>query len=398
MKNLRSRVLCYTLVMSAAILIGCSKEELTVKQTIEKRQLSVEELVLKNNLNEAAQILSKVIAEDAVKQELRQITTFTSEKPINSVGFKDLLTTEPIKKGSHTLNFPQLSRRLTEEMSNLKNRDFDLYEYLAENNCELYCPYPLDFYDGKDTYTIAGHPIDNDEEANGYKTSDGVTSTYLVNEEYAENEPVLIIQNKSSQTNEVEIYNGENVENRGGNRTPIYQISMNWFKCPNYCGGIFEGDLEIIIERYAARPKSYGSGVGECYAATKISFIYEKAYVKCAKKNWSKWNNGWKSIYQIWDPNWSEDKIRQGIMIYEHDSEAVIRTIKVSASYAGFSGSVEVSLDAQYEGDFLGSNCEWWRSWFFETHYNPAPSEPKYKGLILRTTGDPKFTMPITVY
>ncbi len=289
-------------------------------------------------------------------------------------------------------------------MSESKDLDDDLLAYLAENNCELYCPYPLDFYEGKEDYTIAGHPIDKDIEGEGYKTCDNVTYTYMVDEDYAGNDPILIIMPVApggNGANDGTSGGGGGGGNGGGGGTgdPIYQVRINWFRCSNLCGGIFEGDLDMNIKRVAARAIADQPGEYEAYEPVHITFVYERAYARCAYENWAKWNNGWKETNIVWDTDWKTDEHRQGIVIWERDPALSFSRVKVSASYKSYTGTFEVERNVEYKGDFLGKNDEWWRTWFFTTSQFPDELDELYKGRIVRTTGgDTKFTMPITRY
>jgi len=229
----------------------------------------------------------------------------------------------------------------------------------------------------------------------GFKFNGSGYDELEIDEEYTDNDPLMIIM--PADRNGLDNPTGGGGQGGGTGSNLIHQVKIGWFKCGNTCGGIFEGDLEMTIKRVAAR-YNQSTGLVESHVPVIITFKYERKYAKSAKYNWSNSNNGWKYVDVVWDTNWFVEKDRQGIVIYDYDWDASIKKVTVGATFKGFGLNVSIEREVPYEGDFLGKNDEWWRNWYYTTHNNPGPGEAIYNGLIVRSTGDPIFTMPIWTY
>jgi len=103
-------------------------------------------MVLKANLESAAKLISQVVTDQNVKIELKQLAS--SNHDINSVAFKELVNADVIETKGQILSFKSLRQTLTHKFAGVKSvvGEEDLLDYLAQNNCYLYCPYPLEWY------------------------------------------------------------------------------------------------------------------------------------------------------------------------------------------------------------------------------------------------------------
>lgn len=127
---------------------------------------------------------------------------------------------------------------------------------------------------------------------------------------------------------------------------------------------------------------------------------YPRKYAKAAVKGWNKYKNGgWKKVNATWDTNWSEEKDRQGILAYDYDWDASVKKVTIGVTYKGIGLNVSLERDIKYEGDFLGKNDQWWRSWFYVTQETPTPYDEVKYGCTVRSLGSLKFTTPTyTIY
>ncbi len=160
-----------------------------------KRLLNESETLLRNNLDQAAKILADVIQDDAVMSELTMLSD--ESRTFYSLSFRDLMD---VSKGPGA-SFQNLRERFLEggTSTGAKGSWSDLAEFLAGNDCYIYCPYPSSFYPkGTNTFTVAGHPIDNDIENTGYRFEGKKMIEVKVNEEYADKNQVILIMPRRS--------------------------------------------------------------------------------------------------------------------------------------------------------------------------------------------------------
>lgn len=299
------------------------------------------------------------------------------------------------KKGS-VLKFSNLKNKIINKFAASKTSDEsnDLLEYLIANNCYLYVPYSLDWYpDDKQHFTVAPHPIDNTDQGIGYRSLTGIEKSIqneqvIVDETYAEDYPVAIIMPSKP------VDGGTGGDNNGGDDEggsstddPIYEVKIYEFWCKNYCGGIFEGDIEINIVR--GYPINSTAGTW----ATRFQFDYPKDLVRAAKNGQE---SAWKVINTVWNPNWEEEKDQEVIAIFDYDWHAVKKDVNGTVKWKGFSLTYEFSLPEQkYRAKPLLVETELDRGQFFSSQENPGSTDEVRDGRIVRQWGDMKITTHI---
>jgi len=360
---------------------------------VTKRMLSGSEAILKANLDQAAKIVAEIIQDDAVLSELTLLSGENRE--FFSLSFRDLFDESKSISGS----FSNLRNRfLAECSSGAKGYDLgNLAYYLTKNDCYLYCPYPSSFYPrGTNSYTVAAHPIDNDVENKGYRYEGKKRIEVMVNEKYADKYMVLLIMPKDEDKEDglatavAEPSKGE----------PVYEVRIGKVRCADFCGGLFEGTLELRIGRGFPTFDSSNEETKGTFAAV-IPIDYPRDYAKAAINNYKFLNEGgWFLQNVIWDSNWRIAKAQQCILVYEYDRE---KEVSVSATVGykpeNATGTITATAKTTYSGDFLGIS-EWDRDWFYRTNNNPGPYDEVKDGLTVRMTcSDFKLTTPArTIY
>jgi hypothetical protein len=362
---------------------GCEKfESGPINQdTVSKSLLSDSETLLKSNLDQAAKIMAGIIQDDAVMSELTLLSD--ENRMFYSLPFKDLFSETKNAAGS----FKNLRERFMSECASNDSKGSwsDLANYLAKNDCYIYCPYPSSFYPkGTNSFTVAAHPIDNDIENTGYRFEGKKMKQVSVNEEYADKNQVILIMPKDDDNDDIK---GLVINEPGGSKgDPVYEVKVGKVRCADFCGGIFEGTLELRITRgypaYNASTEELGSGF-----TTAIPINYPRDYAKAAINNWTVHSEGgWYSIYIPWDTNWKTSKIQQCILSYEYDQ---VKEVSIGATVGykaeDLTTTLTTAAKTTYRGDFLGIN-EWDRDWFYATNTAPGAYDEMKDGLVVRKT------------
>lgn len=370
---------------------GCEKyDSRQVNQKINKRVLSGSETILKENLDQAAMILAEIMQDESVLNEVSVL--YNEDRDFYMLSFEDLFD-EAKSPGN---SFASLREQFLGKCDAMGSKGTwqDLADFLAKNGSYIYCPYPSSFYPkGTKSMTVAAHPVDNDEEGPGYRFEGKKMLKVTVNEDYADTYPVILIMPRDEK--EIE-YKGIDIKNEEVSKgDPVYEVKVGKVRCASYCGGIFEGELELRISRgYPEFNLTTGSVTGKF--STVIPINYPRSYAKAAIHDYTVHSYaGWYSIYLPWDTNWRFEKAQQIMMVYEYDSVKE-STINSSVGYKedDISSTVSVSVKVTYSGDFLGIG-EWDRDWFFATNTYPGPGDEVKDEWVVRKTCDyMKLTTP----
>jgi hypothetical protein len=345
-----------------------------------KRLLTGSEIILKQNLDQAAKIVADVIQEEAVMNEL----TLLSEegREFYSLPFKDLLD-ESKSAGS---SFRNLREGFLNgcNAGDSKGGWGELASYLAKNDCYIYCPYPSSFYPkGTSSFTVAAHPIDNDVENVGYRFEGKKMKEVTVNEGYTDKNMVILIMPKD----EDDGLKGIDIKDIQGTKgDPIYEVRIGKIRCADFCGGLFEGTLELRVSRgYPTFDSS--TEITKGTFTNVIPIDYPRDYAKAAVNNWSVYcYGGWFTQNILWDSNWKPTKAQQGILVYEYDKTKEVSTsATVGYKPDSISASLTATAKTTYSGDFLGI-CEWDRDWFYATNTDPGYYDEAKDGWTIRKT------------
>ncbi len=369
-------------IVICLIAAGCEKyDSMEINQKINKKTLSDSETILKENLDQAARILAEIMQDESVMNEVSVL--YNEDRAFYMLSFEDLF--DEAKSTGNSFN--SLREQFLDKCgaSGSKGSWQDLANFLAKNGSYIYCPYPSSFYPkGTKSMTVAAHPIDNDIEGPGYRFEGRKIQQVMVNEEYADKNPVVLIMppdEKESADNSIAF--DKNVESKGD---PVYEVRIGKVRCADYCGGLFEGELELRITR--GYPE-YNLLTGQIHGtfSTAIPIKYPRDYAKSAIKGWTIYcDGGWYSVNIPWDSNWRTTKIQQAILAYEYD-QVKETTVSATVGYKpeDSNTSLTVSAKTTYSGDFLGIN-EWDRDWFFATNTYPGPYDEAKDGWTVRKT------------
>lgn len=408
---------------AAALLAGCADDEqLGIPEVPEammeaqntanaKPTLTPEQQLMKQNLDAAAQLLVAALNKPTVQRELQQLDY--EKMRTDRLSFEQLLR-NPAKDSRFRSLATELGRSLNAGAKGSNN----LADYLIEQGCELYLPYPLDWYPADAPITVAGHPIDNVVEGLGHvwDAAAGTLRTVLVNDEYADKNPVAIVMQPQRIMPEpgagrdpgneellpdpdwddwgwypptptptptpTLVPANDLPEDKAGKKYEVRIKELRYSHKTN----IFEGDFEIRIGRVRA---------GQIVDMEEI--VVPKAYVKAAYNGWSRNNGGWYDLKtpRIWDSKWGKEYEEQAFFAYEYDPENKIKEYKVSVKikdYVTVEGEVKTSTTTvsetfSYEGDFIGHKV-WDRTWFI----TKAVSESR-NGWPVRAVGNLEFTI-----
>lgn len=150
------RNLFYTLLI-CLVFISCERSEPVQPIDNEtQRTLSAEELVLKANLDATAKLLVQLIEDKDIQKELRNFSVDKNDQ--YNIYFRKLAN--PSKDDKY--QFPELYSKFSKLVSQQKGNE-DLLQYLIDNNCSIYIPYPLDWYPADKKLTVVANPIDNED-------------------------------------------------------------------------------------------------------------------------------------------------------------------------------------------------------------------------------------------
>lgn len=372
---------------------GCIKEktEIPLVQDPVRKDLSQPEAVLKENLRSTAQIMATLLCDDEIISELKSLSS--EARTSNRLYFKDLLCDQEKSQadGFKSLRNSFLQSSAVKAADGLQN----LTEYLADNNCYLYCPYPDEFYpEGFEYYTVAPHPVDNDISGPGYFVdASGRMTEIQVSEEYTDNYPVFLIMPGGPADETAGIISGKPVSSKG---ETVYEVRLAYIRCASYCGGLFEGDLELRVGRGYPNFNSETEVLTGAFT-TMIPIIYPRSYAKAAINDWTVHSNGgWYDVNAIWDSNWKVTKTQQCCVAYEYDQTSTL-TASATVGYKTdtLSAGLSATVTTTFRGDFLGI-VEWDRDWFFATYTNPGPYDQVWNNIVVRKTSDVlKLSMPI---
>ncbi len=262
----------------------------------------------------------------ADKQACKELVSVIGaiENSRNAVTFSELLQTDEsqlkaLQSTPYLRNVVHQAFSAKSQLKSEKEQIDTLISFLTREDVLLYCPYPMDFYPTDKQYpTITYHPITNTETNIGYRIEPQGIVECIVDEAYAEEYPVFIISPQSEIT--VLLEGRENTKNL---KATGHESKLGWFSCSNFCGGIFEGDLEMKILRIqgtvvstdATNPQIRG-----VIGPNTISFTYARSRVRGTKEK-NQWEHQWYPIRTVWDTDWSLDKKGQGLVIYEYDKK-----------------------------------------------------------------------------
>ena len=269
--------------MLCLLVTACEKNDsgLPVQDPVTKRLLTDSETILKTSLDQAAMILADIMQDEAVMNELTMLSE--ENRPFYNLSFSDLMDES---KGPGA-SFKNLREKFLEGSTSSESKGgwSDLAAYLAGNDCYIYCPYPVNFYPrGTNSFTVAGHPIDNDIENIGYRFEGKKIIEVTVDEEYADKYPVMLIMPGDEDKDDLKGLAVQDASPAKGD--PVYEVKVGKVRCADYCGGLFEGDLELRFPEDFQRYNMTTGGVTGKFT-TVIPVNYPRSYAKAAIRDYT---------------------------------------------------------------------------------------------------------------
>ncbi|OQY01400.1 MAG: hypothetical protein B6I20_07725 [Bacteroidetes bacterium 4572_117] len=195
----------YILILSIGLILlnACQKQEVNLVDDENLTKLTLEELELKKNMEQAALVIVEFSNDKEIQKEIQDLIDLKMYRD-DYIKFKDLFQPES-NDNLKSIGSTKFAKKFRETISANKFKkfksveDFDLETFLIDNNLQLYVPYPLsDYPEDMQTPTISFHPLDNDSINMGYelltnKSTNNVQLVENVDEEYSINKPLYLI-------------------------------------------------------------------------------------------------------------------------------------------------------------------------------------------------------------
>lgn len=385
---------------------GCQKEKVNPTMQDESTQLTPEQLDLKKKMDQAAQILVQFSNDKEAMAEVQKMIDLKMYRD-DYVKFKDLFQPESnsrLKSFGET-KFAKLFRE--KAASGLKSsNDFDLEQFLIDNDLVLYVPYPAEDYPtDKQTPTISYHPLDNDSVNIGYRLSMGKSTNAVqtiskVNEEYSKTYPVYIIAPSGDEIiggggntgggNTGGETTGGGTGTGGGNTNGRFSFKLVEMRLTKHYEAFFNGGSEVQIifaDGVELDDKNNPATVNRHYNA--IHFVTRRQVRK----------GSWLNINIVLDPSWEEQELRNYFASVEIDNTGTVEVkanAKIKTKWGTFNPSVSYTYTSR--NDFIGE------SEFTRDNIIDSQNRPDYHGLEIhnglpvRNCGELSFTTKIIFY
>lgn len=177
------------------LFVACNDTDSEIFKTknsgVNYRELTAAEQVLKDQLSETAKIITQIIQDEEVLNEI--ISSIKKQPQImeDRVKFRDIIRSEvSLKSQVSTTTFANAFKASLNK-SNLKSTT-TLIDDLIEAGIEIYIPYPIDYYPKGRKIVITSNPLDNLFENEGFFIGDP-DKKVLANDELSEKYPIIIV-------------------------------------------------------------------------------------------------------------------------------------------------------------------------------------------------------------
>jgi hypothetical protein len=184
--------------MLTSMFYACNESTDEMIQTqnpeIEYKTLTSSEIVLKNQLADAAMIVAEIATDQSVLDEIVATIKIQPRIMEDRVKFADIMNPKQqlksVKIEIKTGKFAAAFKNQLKE-SGLKSAS-TLIEELAAKGVEVYIPYPIEDYPKGTDVVVTSTPLDNEYENIGYIVGN-TKKTVLANQKLTEKKPVIII-------------------------------------------------------------------------------------------------------------------------------------------------------------------------------------------------------------
>ncbi len=373
----------YLLVLATFFVASCEKREEIVLDNAAKLSLSQDQLVMIEKMDEASKILSKMVLNQDV---LNEVSAMVNKKMYSDdfVFFEDLFYPQRnalLKSARMDFSVFEAEFDKNYDLLGLKSGAMDdLKNYLIENNLVLYVPYPLDDYSSDNQIpSISFHPLLNDSTNYGYEPippSSGKSATMKsydvvdINEEYSVSKPLYLILPLEPEDPIVKDTPIPQPKNK------LDEISIGHVYLRNQLDGLFSGGSELRFEKGGINVSADGhvTGVFDNILGCNIS----RSTIRYASKGWEK---GFVNLNAVWETNWKPEELELVFAVWEEDDKSE-RTLTLGGkttygtdvkldSFVTAKAGQEFNYTVSkkfYSQDEVIYALAWDRNWFFATN------------------------------
>ncbi|MCZ2394440.1 MAG: hypothetical protein LC105_11325 [Chitinophagales bacterium] len=334
MINIQTKLKPFIYGVATFCIVSCSKEELLTPIKDKKKEtaeaLLSPEQQKRIQLNQrAAELMTKIVQNADVRKEIYEsirVVTQKNEWRDEAIYFKEIL---PDNRNT-ILNKPSiiaLSLKNELGIASAKSSSLDtevLLNELVENDIEFYFPYHEDFPE-PDFFAVTYQDGINKYEKEGILYYEGIEKTVLVNDEYAMNNPTLVIGQFNNNRFAPAVIN----ENQGGKmattqnvnigaRNADFPIWINWgyVKAHEMHEGVLKGGPEF---RFTSTDVNLINQDATAFPTSELHVNMTRPDVK---------NKRAKYQYVVLDQFWDLYEVNKRVHVYEDDRDGVMGSIK----------------------------------------------------------------------
>lgn len=284
------------------------------------------------------------------------------------------------------------------------NETDGLVTELGNSNIQIYWPYSDD-WDGVTMPVITFAPEDKTKESNiGYKQviqNDGSIKieTIIIDEEYAENNPVWVINYnetaydeypafaKGETVNKNIAYNTANVDitNTRAVGDPVYTVNLGKFMSSKNYDSWFDGGSEFEIQMGALDVFTIASASDLSINNVKVTSVRVNRSRKDIKKK------RWATMNSVLTSNWLKEENNAGFMIHERDQGGTKNwETDLSVKWAGKDYSFKAKIPYG-SGDDIIYRTTYSRNFIFSTNNKTGSDWREH------TSGGVNWTLPYQI-
>ncbi|MEO1022478.1 MAG: hypothetical protein AAFW89_08025, partial [Bacteroidota bacterium] len=202
---MKYRIILSTFLVCMCVLFACTETSTeATNEAVENVELSAKQVELVTKMRETSLLLTDIVKRPDIVKELKYAADFSlkhgrDEDVYFSELFRDNAPYKTMGKTKSNVRFGAFKEQFREQLSirakaNSSSIDPNLEEYLIEHNLKLYWPYSEN-WDDDVTPTLSYHPLDNEDENEGFRPIEGTSEYELItmNDEYAMSNPSLLL-------------------------------------------------------------------------------------------------------------------------------------------------------------------------------------------------------------
>lgn len=288
----------FATLFTSVIFTSCEKDDLTSHLEKDNISLTTEQIKLKENLNSIALTVLDIADSKEIFSEIHSAVNVSLTTGLDEqYRFKDILYPSeskiPSLKSSKTSDFGTKFKNAIQTNSLKSSLLTDIETFILNEDVQIYWPYSEE-WDGVTEPVITFDPIVDADENIGFRKvtqQDGSIriDTVIVNDDYAFENPVWIINFCESDESEIE---SKAKSSPVKSSSHIHQLSIGWVKSTKHYDNIFRGGDEYKFMIIGGKITSMNTA--EAFEGIQSINISRK---DIRKKNWKK-------FYYELDDNW----------------------------------------------------------------------------------------------